>query len=147
MSDFTPPETVTVKAKENGKLDYAQVNSRFIGLMFEYNDYQYLYRYPDGFNEKEGGEIVLFEKRISKTRSDIELGMTDKEFRIVEVIKIHEGYVFCTLIRLWISDVSSWVSNDLQHVAMKLYKLVETMREQNDMDDDRESILGHFYLD
>ena len=147
MKDFTPPETVTVKAKEDGQLDYVQVNSRFIGLMFEYNDYQYLYRYPDGFNGKEGGEIVLFEKRISKTRSDIELGMTDKEFRIVEVIKIHEGYVFCTLIRLWISDVSSWVSNDLQHVAMKLYKLIETMREQNDMDDDRESILGHFYLD
>ena len=147
MKDFTPPEKLTVKAKENGQLDYVQVNSRFIGLMFEYNDYQYLYRYPDGFNGKKGGEIVLFEKRISKTRSDIELGMTDKEFRIVEVIKIHEGYVFCTLIRLWISDVSSWVSNDLQHVAMKLYKLVETMREQNDMDDDRESILGHFYLD
>ena len=147
MKDFTPPETVTVKAKEDGQLDYVQVNSRFIGLMFEYNDYQYLYRYPDGFNEKEGGEIVLFEKRISKTRSDIELGMTDQEFRIVEVIKIHEGYVFCTLIRLWISDVSSWVSNDLQHVAMKLYKLVETMREQNDMDDDTESILGHFYIE
>ena len=52
MSDFTPPEKLEVKAKEDEKLTYVDVNSRSTGLMFQYNDYQYLYKYPDDFNGK-----------------------------------------------------------------------------------------------
>ena len=141
MGDFQLPEKFEVKSVEKKGLTYVHGNSRFIGLMFQYNDYQYIYRYPDDFNDEEGGEMGLF-GRISVTmRHDKQLGMTDQEFRIIEAITIDGGFVVCTLVRFYPIDVAYYVSKDLQHVAIKLYNHADDVRFYDTFEDDAESIL------
>ena len=72
MEDFTPPEKLEVKAMGNGRthfvkeekyLNYVDIKSRFIGLLFRYKKNQYLYRHPNGFEGIKGENLELLEKR------------------------------------------------------------------------------------
>ena len=123
MEDFKPLESLIVETGEEEKLNSAHGKSRFLGLMFLYDDYQYIYRYSDDFNFEEGGEVILFGKRIVENSHDTQFRLSDEEFHIIEVIKTDEGLFFCTLLQLFSGSVSSFVSKDLQNVAWGKYKM------------------------
>ena len=107
MEDFQLPETLTVKVQEEETvkgqkqkdMNYIHRSSRFIGLRFWYGEYQYLYKYPDDFEGKEGEKIILFDKSTFKNFYGENPSLSENEFRIVEVIKVDKGYVLCTLLQ------------------------------------------------
>ena len=143
IANFTPPETLTIEVQEeetvedpeDEEINFIQAKSRFIGLRFWYGEYQYLYKYPDKFDGKEGDEIALFDKRIYGDRSGKDSRLSENEIRIVEVIKVDKRYVFCTLLDYWNYDIEYWVAKNFQRVAIKLYNAVKTVRVKYDVND------------
>ena len=143
MSNFTPPEKLVIVAEEeeveekeeeldhveeDGKLNYVDIKSRSIGFLFRYEEHQYLYRYPEYFEGKEGDKLEFLEKRNIESESQIMYEAEqnpDDEFWIVEIIEIDDGFILCNLMKVFCEDTEFWILKNLQEIAIRLYNGVE----------------------
>ena len=119
-----------VKTKEDQKLNYVHVKSRSFGFTFQYDGYQYLYKYPENYIGKEGGDFEFLEKRKIESQNKNGIKIANEEFRIVEIIEIDEGYILCPLVILFGEETEFWLTNDTRFIANFLYKTVNDMRYQ-----------------